>query len=131
MLRRVNGAATQRARMAAAATGASPMVSSAALTRSVRHFHSIFGLMGSGLMCGACMLCFGSWANNYCNVKKYGRWRFRNTVDDIIMVSDFRGARYFGAFIGFLFWWFVVGPQKYRWSSNLADIPGNTRIGPL
>lgn len=97
----------------------------------VRQFHSIFGLMGSGLMCGACMLAFGSWANNYCNVKKYGRWRFRNSIDDVIMVSDFRGARYFGAFLGFLFWWFVVGPQKYRWNSNLDEIPGNVRIGPF
>lgn len=96
-----------------------------------REFHSVLGLLGSAAMCTGCMLCFGSWANNYCNVKKYGRWRFRNTIDDVIMVTDFKGARYVGAFAGFLFWWFVVGPQKYRWASNLEDVPGNIRLGPL
>lgn len=114
-------------------TRGTPMMapSSSRTVQPVRHFHSIYNIIGSCLMCGACMLCFGSWANNYCNVKKYGRWRFRNSIDDVIMVSDFRGARYFGALIGFVFWWFVVAPQKYRWNSNLGDIPGNTRIGPF
>lgn len=96
-----------------------------------REFHSMIGLVGSLTMCGASMLCFGSWANNYFNVKKYGRWRFRNTVDDVIMVEDFKQARWIGAFVGFLFWWFVVGPQKYRWNSNLEEIPGNIRFGPF
>ncbi|CBZ28842.1 conserved hypothetical protein [Leishmania mexicana MHOM/GT/2001/U1103] len=128
MLRCLNGSMLRPARGAASlATATAP----AAIALPARQFHSVYGIMGSCLMCGACMLCFGSWANNYCNVKKYGRWRFRNSIDDVIMVSDFRGARYFGAFLGFLFWWFVVGPQKYRWNSNLADIPGNTRIGPF
>ncbi|KAG5473150.1 hypothetical protein CUR178_03068 [Leishmania enriettii] len=128
MLRCLNGSMLRPARCATClATATGP----AAIARSARQFHNVYGLIGSCLMCGACMLCFGSWANNYCNVKKYGRWRFRNSIDDVIMVSDFRGARYFGAFLGFLFWWFVVGPQKYRWNSNLADIPGNTRIGPF
>lgn len=102
-----------------------------ALQLHQRSFHSIVGLLGSCAMCGASMLCFGSWANNYCNVKKYGRWRFRNTIDDVIMVEDFPRARYVGAFIGFLFWFFIVGPQKYRWASNLEDVPGNIRFGPL
>lgn len=103
----------------------------AALAPSQRGFHSVLGLMGSLTMCGACMLCFGSWANNICNVRKYGRWRFRNTIDDVIMVSDFRGARYVGALFGLLFWWFVVGPQKYRYNSNLEEVPGNVRFGPF
>ncbi|AYU80963.1 hypothetical protein conserved [Leishmania donovani] len=128
MLRCFNGSMLRPTRGAASlATATAP----AAIALPARQFHSVYGIIGSCLMCGACMLCFGSWANNYCNVKKYGRWRFRNSIDDVIMVSDFRGARYFGAFLGFLFWWFVVGPQKYRWNSNLADIPGNTRIGPF
>ncbi|EPY40025.1 hypothetical protein AGDE_03903 [Angomonas deanei] len=105
-------------------------VRSSALT-TTRPFHSAVGIVGSLIMCGACMLCFGSWANNLMNVKTYGRWRFRNTIDDVIMVSDFRGARYFGAFIGFLFWCFVVGPQKYRYNSSLDQVPGVTRFGPF
>lgn len=122
-MRRFHGSLVRRSPVATAVRSAA--------AGSVRHFHSIYGLIGSGLMCYASILCFASWANNFCNVRKYGRWRFRNTIDDVIMVSDFRTARYIGGFFGFLFWWFVVGPQKYRWNSNLEDIPGNTRIGPL
>ncbi|ORC90956.1 uncharacterized protein TM35_000073800 [Trypanosoma theileri] len=98
---------------------------------AVREFHNLGSLAASMLMCVGCVLCFGSWANNFCNVRKYGRWRFRNTIDDVIMVSDFKTARYIGGFIGFLFYWFIVGPKKYMYDSNLADIPGNTRIGPF
>ncbi|CCW61648.1 unnamed protein product [Phytomonas sp. EM1] len=96
-----------------------------------RQFHSAFSLMGSCIMCVACMCCFASWGNNICNLKKYGRWRFRNSIDDVFIVSDFKGARYAGACFGLLFWWFIVGPQKYRWDSNLEQVPGNTRFGPF
>ncbi|CCW68052.1 unnamed protein product [Phytomonas sp. Hart1] len=102
-----------------------------AVSSNSRQFHSAFSLLGSCIMCVACMLCFASWGNNIRNLQKYGRWRFRNTLDDVFIVSDFKNARYAGAFFGFLFWWFVVGPQKYRWDSNLEQVPGNTRIGPF
>lgn len=99
--------------------------------RNIRAFHSLLSLGGSCIMCLCCMWCFGSWANNYCNVKKYGRWRFRNSIDDVIMVSDFKGARLLGSCFGFLFWWFLVGPKKYWWDSNLEEVPGNKRFGPF
>ncbi|KAG8348941.1 hypothetical protein TRVL_00210 [Trypanosoma vivax] len=98
---------------------------------ATREFHSAFGIFASLVMCSGCVLCFSSWANNICNVRKYGRWRFRNSVDDVIMVSDFRYARYAGAVVGLLFYWFVVGPRKYMYDSSLADIPGNKRFGPF
>ncbi|KAF8286113.1 hypothetical protein TcBrA4_0029900 [Trypanosoma cruzi] len=98
---------------------------------ALRQFHSLYGIAVSLVTCTGCILCFGSWANNICNVRKYGRWRFRNTIDDAIMVSDFKTARYIGGFIGFLFYWFVVGPKKYRYPSNLADVPDNKRFGPF
>lgn len=87
--------------------------------------------MGSLITCAGCMLCFASWANNYCNIKRYGKWRFGNTIDDVIMVSDFRAARYMGAAFGLVFWWIVVGPKKYRYDSNIEDIPGVIRAGPF
>jgi len=95
-----------------------------------RSFHSILSLVGSLITCSACVLCFASWGNNICNVRRYGRWRFRNTIDDVIMVSDFRMARYAGGLFGLLFWWFIVGPRKYLYS-NLEQMPGNTRFGPF
>ncbi|KEG12414.1 hypothetical protein DQ04_01731020 [Trypanosoma grayi] len=98
---------------------------------TVREFHSVLGVLSSLVMCTGCVLCFGSWANNICNVQKYGRWRFRNSIDDVIMVSDFKSARYIGGLIGFLFYWFIVGPKKYRYDSNLAEVPGNKRFGPF
>lgn len=136
MIRRVSCGALQRVPSSSIASrvgslSSLPFSASHALQLHTRSFHSMLGILGSCAMCGASMLCFGSWANNYCNIKKYGRWRFRNTVDDVIMVEDFPQARYIGAFIGFLFWWFVVGPQKYRWASNLEEVPGNVRIGPF
>lgn len=134
MMRRFNHAVTaSQARKTMTGRVAAPTSSgSAALAvGGGRQFHSLMSLFGSCITCAACMLCGGSWANNFCNVSKYGRWRFRNSIDDVIMVSDFKGARFVGAGIGLLFWWFVVGPQKYRWASNLEEVPGNTRVGPF
>ncbi|KAH9580171.1 hypothetical protein LSM04_009659 [Trypanosoma melophagium] len=124
MIRRISTSAVSR-------RGTSLSIVSTTNSCAVREFHNLVSLAGSMLMCLGCVLCFGSWANNFCNVRKYGRWRFRNSIDDVIMVSDFKSARYIGGFVGFLFYWFVVGPQKYRYESNLADIPGNTRFGPF
>ncbi|CBH11757.1 uncharacterized protein TEOVI_000064300 [Trypanosoma equiperdum] len=107
------------------------MIPAAQSRAAVREFHSLYSLAASLVVCSGSVLCFASWANNICNVRKYGRWRFRNTIDDVIMVSDFKTARYIGGFIGFLFYWFIVGPRKYMYESNLADIPGNKRFGPF
>ncbi|RNF12772.1 hypothetical protein TraAM80_00127 [Trypanosoma rangeli] len=90
---------------------------------ALREFHSVYGIAASLAMCTGCVLCFGSWANKICNVRKYGRWRFCNSLDDAIMVSDFKTAQYIGGFIEFLLHWFIVGPKKYRYDSNLADVP--------
>ncbi|ESL08118.1 hypothetical protein TRSC58_04185 [Trypanosoma rangeli SC58] len=125
MIRRFGPTAVSRSGTSVAALVLAPTQS------ALREFHSVYGIAASLAMCTGCVLCFGSWANNICNVRKYGRWRFRNTIDDAIMVSDFKTARYIGGFIGFLFYWFIVGPKKYRYDSNLADVPDNKRFGPF
>ncbi|RNF17430.1 uncharacterized protein Tco025E_04847 [Trypanosoma conorhini] len=125
MIRRFGPTAVSRCRVSAVALVSAPTQS------ALREFHSVYGIAASLAMCAGCVLCFGSWANNICNVRKYGRWRFRNSIDDAIMVSDFKTARYIGGFIGFLFYWFIVGPKKYNYASNLADVPDNKRFGPF
>ena len=122
MIRRFNGGRVPRSM----ATNAVAVISS----QQVRSFHSIGSLASSLVMMTVCVLFGGSWANNFMNCKKYGRWRFRNLIDDVIMVEDFKYARWVGGFLGFLFYWFVVGPKKYHFS-DLEHIPGNKRFGPF
>lgn len=71
---------------------------------------------------GAC------WANNICNITKYGLWRFRLEPDSSNLVEDFPIARYIGGALGLLFYWVVVGPAKYR-HSDLEK--WSTRVGPF
>eukprot|EP00388_Colpodella_angusta_P004592 GDKJ01014972.1.p1 GENE.GDKJ01014972.1~~GDKJ01014972.1.p1 ORF type:complete len:125 (-),score=3.61 GDKJ01014972.1:127-501(-) len=79
-----------------------------------------------------CLLFGGSWFNNFANVRRYGLWRFRNQLDDNILVSDFKGARYLGCCFGALFYFTLVAPRKYnRKNSSLEQHPGWVRYGPL
>lgn len=89
-------------------------------------------LILSSLSCYLSMLCWGSWFNNYANVRKYGRWRFRNTIDDNVVISDFKTYRYAGCLFGIFFWATLVGPRRYnRKNSSLEQHPGWVRYGPL
>ncbi|CUG85612.1 membrane-associated protein, putative [Bodo saltans] len=101
-----------------------------AVTNAMRPFLSLYGLSTSLLMMLCCVCCGASWANNILNVKRFGRWRWRNQIDDPAMAVDFRYARYLGGLIGAVFYWFWVGPRKY-WTSDLELVPGNKRFGPF
>lgn len=116
---------------ALAARNASPSSAALASTAQQRQVTSC-SIIFSGITCYLCMLCWGSWFNNFANVRKYGLWRFRNQLDDNILVTDYKTARYFGCFVGVIFYCTLVGPRKYnRKSSTLEQHPGWVRYGPL
>lgn len=122
-MRRFGAAPPRRSSMIAGPNGST-------MTNAVRPFLSLYGLGTSILMMMCSVACGASWANNILNVRKFGRWRFRNQIDDPAVAVDFRYARYFGGFIGALFYWFWVGPRKYV-TSDLELVPGNKRFGPF
>lgn len=97
---------------------------------ALRPFVSASHIIQSLGMMAMCIGCFSSWANNIMNVRKFGRWRFRNQIDDPQLAQDFWHARYVGGLFGFLFYWFWAGPRKY-WTSDFGDIPTNKRFGPF
>lgn len=80
------------------------------------------------IMMGLCVWCWGAWFNSAANVYKFGLWRFKNYFEEPILAADFRLARLTGSFFGFLFYWYLCGPMKYRHSDLEQWQP---RFGPF
>ena len=59
------------------------------------------------MICGAC------WANSIMNVQRYGLYRFKNLFDESMLPTDYKYCRWLGAFVGFWYYWYFVGPDKY------------------
>ena len=105
--------------------------SALAITTPSRTFFSEHNLIQSMFSLACCVGCFGAWGNNYANVSRFGSWRFRSSWDDNTLVADYQFARLVGSAFGVVFWWFVVGPNKYNRNPSLESHPGWKRFGPL
>jgi hypothetical protein len=93
-----------------------------------RSFATAFDVFCSLCWLATCMSCWACWGNNIMNLRKFGAYRFRYSLDETILPLDFKVARYVGGAFGFLYWWFMVAPQKY----NRSDLEKfTTRIGPF
>ena len=105
--------------------------SATTITASQRTFFAEQNLIASMFTLACSVGCWGAWGNNYANVSRFGTWRFRSTIDDNILVADYQFARLVGSAFGVVFWWFVMGPSKYRRNKSLESHPGWKRFGPL
>jgi len=72
-------------------------------------------------------------ANALANHMTYGRFRFKNQLDDPFLVHDFKLARYAGGFLGLIFWWFKTGrDREHHYLSSAMQVPTNKHIiGPF
>lgn len=96
-----------------------------------RHFYSLGSLAYQLIQGTAIIAAFASFGNTYCNLRKYGKWRFVNKWNMTILAEDFPTARYIGGIVGFLFWWFFAGGTCFQANRDLDQVPGNIRFGPL
>jgi hypothetical protein len=119
---------------APALTRAAP--SSAALTLAVsrpaaaaRTYVNPFDPVCTMFMCGWVTCTFAAWGNNIFALNKHGLYRnHMMQIDGSILPEYNRLAQFIGACFGFGYYWFIVGPMKYRHS----DIEKwSKRIGPF
>ena len=80
-------------------------------------------------MCAWVGATFGAWGNQFFALSKYGIYRTHQMqVDGSILPEYNRCAQFIGTCFGVLFYWFIVGPMKYRHS----DIEKwSKRVGPF
>lgn len=93
-----------------------------------RNFLTGFDLFCSLAYMSLCIAAFASWGNNIANLMKFGRYRFRYMMDEVILPLDFKVARYLGGLFGLWYYFTWVGPAKYE-HSDLEK--WSTRIGPF
>lgn len=93
-----------------------------------RSYTGPMSIVGSLIMCFGCCLAGQCWANNLCNVQRFGLYRFKNQADEPQLPADYKVARWIGGFFGCCFWWVFVGPDKYR-RSDMEK--WSTRWGPF
>jgi hypothetical protein len=80
-------------------------------------------------MCGWVGCTFAAWGNNLFSVGKFGLYRnHQMQLDGSILPEYNRTAQFLGACFGVCFYWFIVGPMKYRHSDMEK---WSKRVGPF
>jgi len=98
-------------------------------TTAVRTYVSPLDPFWSLFMMGWVSCAFAAWGNQCFALSKYGLYRTHQMqVDGSILPEYNRTAQFIGACFGVCFYWFIVGPMKYRHS----DIEKwSKRVGPF
>ncbi len=107
----------------------SSLPTSAVAVMPQRQVTGITGIVGSLIMMGITITWGGMLFNILANIYFHGRFRFRGTLEGAVdPASDFKGWRYVGGCFGFIVYWFLVGPAKYRHSDMEK---WSWRVGPF
>lgn len=130
MLRRGTNFVATRAVLKQQPAGAQLAVTAAATaTVAQRTYVGPMDPFCSMFMCFFVTAAGASWGNNAHSLLKHGIWRHTMAIDSSFVVEGCRTWKYIGGFLGFLMYWYVVGPMKYRHSKNMdqwAKRFGNT-----